>query len=396
MELSGQQRQAMDSVRRWLDTGDQVFRLFGYAGTGKTTIARELAKIVSGQVLFAAFTGKATAVLAKKGCFPSTTIHRLIYIPHQKCIEKLEQLEVELDHARRETPPPEDEIKRLEREILVESDRVKSPGFTLNDDSDLADARLLIVDEVSMVGKPMAMDMMEFGTKILCLGDPAQLPPVGAAGYLIKGKPDYMLTEIHRQAAGSPVLQLAHKVREGGQLAPCEIGESRVVPKGTLKIDDVARFDQVICGTNKARRDLNRQIRRQIGHESVYPVVGDKLIALRNNYDRGILNGSQWEVQHVERYLDRLRIQIRGDGFSQVVTAFTHYFEGREREIRPWEMRDAEHFDFGYAITAHKAQGSEWGRVLVIDESSIFRAAARKWLYTAITRAADSVTVVKK
>lgn len=395
MKLSGQQQKAMEAVRAWIESEtQQVFRLWGYAGTGKTTIAKELSSLVGGDVRFAAFTGKAASVLAKKGCFPASTIHRLIYVPHSKCVERLERLEAELSAAQREVPPPEKEIRRLERAILVESDRVKSPGFTLNRESDLHGASLLILDEVSMVGKEMAKDLLKFRVPVLCLGDPAQLPPVGSAGWLIKGEPDYLLTEIHRQASGSPVLQLARQVRSGERLEPCVVGDSRVVEKGELTIEDVASFDQVICGTNKARRDLNRQIRRQLGYDDPFPQEGDKLIALRNNHERGLLNGSQWEVQHVERYDDRLWMTIHGDGNSQVVTAFAHYFEGREREIRPWEMREAEHFDFGYAITCHRAQGSEWDNVLVIDESRIFRANARKWLYTAITRAADSVTVV--
>lgn len=397
MELSLQQAEAMDAVRAWVRSDKQVFRLFGWAGTGKTTIAKEFANTVGGSVLFASFTGKAVAVLQAKGCYPSSTIHRLIYVPSDKSTEKLEEIELALLEAESEDPRDEDYISKLKADLLEESDRVKRPTFTVNTDSELRDARLLVVDEVSMVGKQMARDLLSFGVKILVLGDPAQLPPVQDTGFFIKAEPDFLLTEIHRQAEGSPVLQLAHRVRRGNRLEIGDWDTSRVIPKGVLSIDDVAGFDQIIVGTNKARRDINLQVRKHLGRATHLPEVGDKLIALRNNYERGILNGSQWEVLYVEYPTpDVVYMQIKGDGFTQVVTAWAHHFEGREREIRPWNMPLHEHFDFGYAITCHKAQGSQWDNILIIDESGVFRADRDKWLYTAITRAATSVTIVKK
>ena len=397
MKLSSQQAEAMAAVKAWVKEPDhQVFRLFGYAGTGKTTIAKEFASTVGGQVLYAAFTGKAVMVLQSKGCWPASTIHKLIYVPNDKCTEKLEELELALIEEENRDPRDETLIAQLRDDILAESDRAKQPSFTRNPDSDLKDTSLLVIDEVSMVGREMAKDLLSYGTKILVLGDPAQLPPVGDKGFFINREPDFLLTEIHRQAQGSPVLHLADLARRGRELPEGATGDSQVVPKGHLTIADVAEFDQIIVGTNKARRDINRQVRQHLGRKTHLPEAGDKLIALRNNYERGILNGSLWEVLYVQHQGDdKIWMQIKGEGGAQVVTAFTHHFEGREREIRPWDMKLYEHFDFGYAITCHKAQGSQWGRILVIDESWCFRADSRKWLYTAITRAAESVTIVQ-
>ena len=82
MELSPQQDEALKAVARWLKAGKpQIFRLFGYAGTGKTTLARYFAEHVDGQVQFAAFTGKAAQVLRSKGAVNARTIHSLIYRP---------------------------------------------------------------------------------------------------------------------------------------------------------------------------------------------------------------------------------------------------------------------------------------------------------------------------
>jgi exodeoxyribonuclease-5 len=399
MQLSPQQSEALATVKRWARDRDsaQVFRLFGFAGTGKTTIARQFEHTVGGTVLYAAFTGKAALVLRNKGC-NATTIHKLIYVPNELSHDSLEDLEVELLQAEQQDPKDEKYIAQLKADIEAESNRLKSPRFTVNPESELNEADLLVVDEVSMVGKDIARDLLSFGKKILVLGDPAQLPPVGSAGFFINAEPDFLLTEIHRQAEDSPVLRLATLVRNGSELSRGSWGSSRVVPVGTLSLEEVAAFDQVIVGTNRARRDLNRQIRQHLGHKNPLPEVGDKLIALRNNYEKGILNGSQW---HVSRVLGSSEVcstvLIHGsDGDSQICSIWNHYFEGKENEIRPWDMNLHQHFDFGYAITCHKAQGSQWNNLLVIDESSVFRGDRRKWLYTAITRAAESVTIVKK
>lgn len=399
MELSPEQAKALEAVTAWArdPNGKQVFRLFGYAGTGKTTIAKAFENTVGGSVLYAAFTGKAALVLRQKGCL-ATTIHKLIYVPSDPNHDRLEELEMLLLEAEEEEPRDEALIAQIQADIWAESDRLKSPKFSLNPESELHDADLLVVDEVSMVGKPMAKDLLSFGKKILVLGDPAQLPPVGSAGFFINAEPDFLLTEIHRQAQDSPILRLATMAREAQPLDPATYGNSRVVPVGELSLEEVAQFDQIIVGTNKARADINRAIRQHLGFTQHLPQKGDRLIALRNNYDRGILNGSQWRVLASEsRHQDRVWLNITGtDGCSQVCTAFAHYFEGREREIRPWDMKTFEHFDYGYAITCHKAQGSQWDNVLIIDESPVFRRDARRWLYTAITRAAKTVTIVKK
>jgi exodeoxyribonuclease-5 len=391
----------MDAVKAWDRRG--VFRLFGYAGTGKTTLAKAFADQVGGTVKFAAFTGKAALVLQSKGCWSAGTIHSLIYLPSSKSTENLERLEEGLEEARAELEKAEGEnvsiytnvVTRLEYEVKEERDRVKSPHFSLNPDSDLRSADLLVVDEVSMVGEQIGTDLLTFDVPILVLGDPAQLPPVKGTGFFTKQEPDVLLTEIHRQAAGNPVLKLAHQIRRGEGLTIGEYGDSRVVPKGVLKLEDVVAFEQVIVGTNRCRRDLNRKIRDHKGYPAALPVAGDKLVCLRNNYDRGLLNGGQWEVVDVEEVdQDVVRLTITGDGFTQILTAWRHHFENREEELPLWSRRVHDEFDFGYAITAHKAQGSEWKDVLVIDESACFRAHRNRWLYTAVTRAAEKVTVV--
>ena len=400
MELSQQQREAKDKVAEWLSSDQQVFRLFGYAGTGKTTIAKCLGDMVDGTVLYGAYTGKAALQLTKAGV-QAQTIHRMIYIPSDKSNERLVELEFELDEAKND---PEWEgrdrvdLEEIQRLIESEKQRLKEPNFSMNHDSIVKDAALVVIDEVSMVGERMGKDLESFDVPILVLGDTAQLPPIKSGGYFTNDEPDYLLTEIHRQAAGSPVLQLATNVRKGVKLQYGVFDGSAVLPKGEISIADVAGYDQVLVGRNRTRRALNTQIREHLGFEGHLPQAGDRLVCLRNNYDRGLLNGSQWKVLEVfEVDTDRTILSIESEeGFRQELVAWNHYFEDRDKELSPWNIRTHEAFDFGYALTCHKAQGSQWPRVLVIDESYVFpKRDRRRWLYTAITRASQGVTIIR-
>lgn len=395
MDWSPQQQSALAAVAKWRkNRAQQVFRLFGFAGSGKTTMAREFAAGEEGITLFGSFTGKAALVMRQKGCSGAMTLHRMMYLPKERGTSRLRELTGEYEAAKNEA-----DRERLQRLIEDEKRALKRPLFGINPEAPATEADLIIVDEVSMCDDRMADDLQSFGVQLLVLGDPAQLPPVGGEGAFIREDPDVLLTEIHRQAEGSPIIRMANIVRNGGRLDLGEYGPGcSVIPKG-MKIQEVAeRFDQVIVGRNKTRRAVNHRIRTEVlGRKSHLPEPEDKLICLKNNHMQGLLNGSQWVVSAVEE-LDEDKIQLditafEDDTQTKEVIAHRHIFE--DREIPHWDRRQADEFDFGYAITCHKAQGSQWDDVLVVDESGVFRENAQRWLYTAVTRAAETVTVVK-
>jgi exodeoxyribonuclease V len=357
-----EQERALLEVARWLATpgGPQIFRLFGYAGTGKSTLAKHVAEHVDGLVAFAAFTGKAALVMRSKGCENARTLHSLIY--------------------------------------RASDTETEEPTFELNDESDAARAKLIVVDECSMVDEELGRDLLSFGRKVLVLGDPAQLPPVKGGGYFTDAEPDVMLTQVHRQAADNPIVRLSMIVREGGRIDYGVYGETRVVRRDGLDPALVTGADQVLVGMNKTRRAYNNRLRQLRGFSSAHPQSGEKLVCLRNNRKKGLLNGALFTVKSAGA-LRRGKIRMlvapeEGEGKFLRVGVIPQFFENVEGEI-PYALRkDSDEFDYGYALTVHKAQGSQWDNVALFDESFAFREHRARWLYTGVTRAAQMLTLV--
>jgi exodeoxyribonuclease-5 len=362
-QWSPEQAAALDKVGRWLAAGEpQVFRLFGYAGVGKTTLAKRLAESAPGATAFAAFTGKAALVMRSKGCAGASTIHALIY--------------------------------------RASEGEDGAPTFTLNHDGPASRAALIVIDECSMVDAELGRDLLSFGKPILVLGDPAQLPPVKGGGFFTEAEPDVMLTTIHRQAENDPIIRLAEIVRTGGEVAYGQYGDSRVIRRDEIDAADVLAADQVLVGVNRTRRLYNQRIRQLRGTEEPLPVAGDKLVCLRNDRAKGLINGGLWRVETLSGLRkDFVRMTVRSEddpGRAAVKAAvLRQFFEGVEADLPYALRRESDEFDYGYALTVHKAQGSQWDAVVLFDESRAFREHRARWLYTGLTRAARRLTLVR-
>ena len=360
MNWSPQQDNALLAVERWRKAGGaQVFRLFGYAGAGKTTLARHIAENAGGDVAFAAFTGKAAHVMRQKGCAGATTIHSLIYRPS--------------------------------------SDNEGEPSFTIRYDAPAADADLIIIDECSMVDEELGRDLLSFNKPVLVLGDPAQLPPVKGGGYFTEGEPDFMLTEIHRQAADNPIIRLSMAIREGEHFDE-QSEQCRLVSRKDITTDEIIGADQILVGANRTRKRYNDRLRELHGHTDATPEAGEKLVCLRNNKKKGLLNGGLWTVaSRLSPRGGRVRFSVRPEeGGKAVNVSVPRQFFTDGPESVPWPQRKgADEFDYGYALTVHKAQGSQWDNVVLFDESFMFREHGARWLYTGVTRAAERLTLVR-
>jgi exodeoxyribonuclease-5 len=277
-----------------------------------------------------------------------------------------------------------------------------SPTFSLNRQSPISKAKLVIIDECSMVDEQLGRDLLSFGTPVLVLGDPAQLPPISGGGFFTEHEPDHLLTEIHRQARDNPIIRLALDVREGREFMRGDYGTAQVIGKEDVDQELVLGADQVLVGTNRTRKRYNMRLRELKGFSADYPQAGDKLVCLRNDPAKGLLNGSLWKVMTSSRETVKPGVNLlvspeeddpdRGVAKIKLLKAV---FEDPDSEI-PWATKKRfDDFDYGYALTVHKAQGSQWDNVVLFDESWAFKETRQRWLYTAITRAAKKLTVVR-
>ena len=362
--LSPMQVEAVEKIKTWLTARNkQVFRLFGYAGTGKTTTIAVAVEQLNLRVAYIAYTGKAASVMRNNG-LPAETLHGLIYL---------------FEHE-----------DKKNRELY----------FSLNPESKAQFVDLIVLDECSMVGESTARDLLSFGTPVLAIGDPAQLPPVKDAGYFTNAEPDMLLTEVHRQALDSPVLKLATQVREGVTPGVGQYGDSAIILGSRMDEDRLWTADQVLVGMNKTRERLNKRARAHFGMTGPYPQFGDKLVCTRNSRTHGVLNGELFTVISCEhapnpRWLI-ISVANNDSPTQRVIEALpVHkgFFDGRQ--MFDYDESKSVHFDYGYALTVHKAQGSQWNDVIIVDESVVFREKSRNWLYTGITRAAERVTIVR-
>jgi exodeoxyribonuclease-5 len=382
-DFSPQQVAALKLAEEWWAEGDkspQVFRLFGYAGTGKTTLAlaikRKIVRLVQAKdhganhadtVLSAAFTGKAALVMQSKGLKGSSTIHSLIY----------------------SNDDPEGGAM---------------PTFSLNPGSKLADAKLCIIDECSMVSEELGRDLLSFGVKILVLGDPAQLPPVDGAGFFTNATPDVMLSEVHRQAEGNPIIRLSMDVRNGVKLEYGDHGACNVIPwkPGVLTSQNILAADQLLVGRNVTRERMNARYRVLANFKATLPMVGDKLCCLKNNRGKNLFNGGLWKVVKVKKQKPvGIEMLVEPDDAGEMsrsvdIKVRPECFTDMEAfKALPWEERKGtQEFTYGWALTVHKAQGSQWNNVILFNEAGVFGQDATRWLYTGVTRAAETLTVV--
>lgn len=402
MDWSGEQNDALSAVHDWLKNQDKpFFYLAGYAGTGKTTLAKYLAEDVNGLVQYGAFTGKAAHVMRQKGCYNAQTIHSLIYQPNGETLDpELERLELILRDAIEQKNVALEKQTREAINFHIEGKDYR-PGFKRKPGVSLQDVRLFVIDECSMVGRRLGEDLLSYEIPILVLGDPGQLPPVADAGFFTNNDPDFMLREIHRQARDNPILRMATDVREGRSLEYGTYGTSRVLMRKDLVRADTHDADQILVGLNATRRSFNAKYRiGKFSAESSTPIPGDKLVCLRNNHEKALLNGAQWTVDSVsgstdDEFVDLTISPLDGMGTTQRVPAWSKILRGEELAGPYSHRRKAEEFDYAYAMTVHKSQGSQWDNVLLFNESGSFRSDWSKWLYTGITRAAQSVTIVQ-
>lgn len=381
IQLELEQAQAVSKIEDWYKKrSSKRFVLAGLAGTGKTTIVKyfmDKLNLHPDDTAFVAFTGKAALVLTSMGT-PATTIHKLIY--------KVE------------------EDKKTGEIFFTKADKIPNT------------IKLIVVDEASMVSDDIQKDLESFNVPIIYIGDHGQLPPVQGISKLMMN-PDIKLEKIHRQAEGNPIIWLAKLARLGAKI-PYKQFAPGVVKMSMKEVTPnlLTTVEQVLCGKNITRNRLNQRIRACIGKATPKVTVGDRVICLRNNWQKGYINGMTGVVTSIQLF-DRSGIEEKDEWRYHVDQPAMHLkpdyamdeFEGGELHNIPFDMgvftqqvppdmknRCIEPFDYAYAITVHKAQGSQYINGMVIEEYLGDATIHKKWLYTAITRFAHGLVLVGK
>lgn len=354
----------------------------GYAGTGKSTLVKFLIKKIvdyyglkDSDITYAAFTGKASQVLTNKGC-PALTLHKLMYDCH--------------------------------------TDRYGDIVFELKENLPY---KLIIVDECSMPPSDMVHDLEEFGIPIVYLGDPGQLPPIQKDfdNHLLD-HPDVFLTEVLRQALDSPIIRLSMKIRNGESIDDFNFEEAKVIRKKDLPLEELRNADMILVGTNNMRKTMNKAMRSLLGKKGL--IDNDEKIICTNNYwehtgiEKSLTNGTVGILKnHMSNYVSMPKLPkvavIQGDfisetGLKKYVKLDQKFLESEESSLTIAQKMKAKgksdlpkEFTYAYAITGHKAQGSEWDNVIVFEENFPTGEEHKKWLYTCVTRAKKKVILVR-
>ena len=393
MELTEKQKQGLDIAVARYKNRQKYTVISGYAGTGKSTLVKFIISALPGidpdkDVVFTSFTGKATQVLQNKGNKHTLTLHKLLYESH---------------------PRPDGTFFR--RPVA---------GIPF---------KVVVVDEISMAPKTLIDLLMKYDVYVICLGDPFQLPPVdkNEDNHLLDN-PHIFLDEIMRQAAESEIIQLTMKIRNGEPIDNFKGKEVQVLSRDELTTGMLTWADQVLVATNATRQSINNQM-RELYNKSGDPQDGDKVICCRNYWEDESLGGSalvNGTIGHLKNtYESFIKIPPFIDGKGQMIKTINADFLSETNELYPMVHMDKKlilegtksldfkteyrlgknknmqhlipyEFTYGYAITTHRAQGSDWEKVLVIEEKFPFNKEEHaRWLYTACTRASEKLVLIR-
>ena len=390
MELTRKQEEGLRIAIDRYNHNEPYTVISGYAGTGKSTLINFIIAALEvnpeDEVAYITFTGKASEVLREKGCPNAMTAHKLLYYSKQM---------------------PNGKFFYRPRPSLEK------------------DYKVIVVDEVSMLPKDMWDLLLTHGIYVIACGDPFQIPPIDKSqDNGILNNPHIFLDEVMRQAKESDIICLSMDIREGKKINPFRGNDTQVFNKKDLCDGMYFWADQILVSTNKSRHDINSYMRDDLGR-GFEPEINDKVICLRNCWDTlsekqcdPLINGSIGTISAM--HMESIDYIVMGQKVTAPVlvtdlitssgeyknlhidyTALTtgeKFFTPRQEYIIRKNKQNPElpiEFNFGYAITGHRAQGSQWNKVLVLEESFPFdKIEHARWLYTTVTRAAEKLTLI--
>ena len=388
-----------------VDNKEHLYLTNNFIVTHNTTVVPYIIDAIgvdpNEDVAYIAYTGKAAQVLKAKGLNHVMTAHKFLY-------------KYKTYYYSNGTPFYVREEKTMEDFYPNPMKPEEEPPFC---------PTIVVVDEVSMLPKEMWDILMSLDFFVIAMGDPFQLPVIDKdTDNHILDKPDVFLDEIMRQAKENEIIRISMEVRERKPLSLYNGTTVKIVPYSDLSYGMMKWANQILCSKNETRRALNKIYREHIlKFENELPVIGDKLICLKNNWDclsafqEPLVNGQTGEVLgfqpfHDNTWGDNFYLKFRTDEGAHYDTiadgqflregkpfypsnekrkAYNKKMRGKKEKIKKLDL-----FDYGYAITVHKSQGSQYNKVLVIEEP-MYQTDNARLLYTAVTRAIDKLVLVK-
>ena len=393
MELNAKQKVGLDTALFRYNHGLGYTVISGYAGTGKSTLVKFIVSalhIPEEEIVYCAYTGKACKVLQQKGNNNVLTLHKLLYT----------------------------------FQALPDGTYIQKPKAKL-------DYHFIIVDECSMLPQEMVDLLLKYmDTYIIFLGDPFQLPPPAGEENNLLANSHVFLDEIMRQALDNEIIKFSMDIREGRELPDHYDGENvKIYKKDQLTTKHLEWADQILCATNAMRQSVNNQM-RDLNGLTGEPQVGDKIICLKNNWDifdddgNALVNGTIGTIDSIEtkffpvyKYFKIPNNKVPYYQINLTTEEGTHfnvcadinlfstgtpylndkqrYMLSRHKMFQNTPLPNS--FAYAYAVTGWKAQGGEWGKVLVLEEPFPYdKLEHQRFLYTAITRATNKVVIIKK
>ena len=392
MELTPKQQEGLKIALERHRANEKYTVIAGFAGTGKSTLVKfiiDALDVDKDKVAYATYTGKAAEVLRKKGNPNAMTLHKLLY----------------------------DSIPR------------QGGGF-IRIPKKMLEYKIIVVDEVSMVPKSMVDMLLKHKVYIIFLGDPFQLPQIDKKEtHTLLDKPHIFLDQVMRQAAESEIIQLTMKIRNGEDIPFMHGKEVIVAPKAELVTGHLTWADIIICATNKTRHNMNRQKRELLGYSGILQ-TGERIIVKRNYWEdcdedgNALVNGTVGTVANPYESFVRIPSYVKNDRRDLPLIGCIFTPDGgksfdtfeidkdyllKEEPCVDWRVSYQlgklrpkigdilpKQATYGYALTCHAAQGSEFDKVLVIEESFPFdKVEHQRWLYTAATRSAEKLVLVR-
>jgi exodeoxyribonuclease-5 len=386
ISLTVEQQDLVNALMDWYNnkTNEKPYYSYsGKAGTGKTSVIKFFINELgfsSADYAAACYTGKGSLVLEKNG-LNASTIHSLIYNTYLKT-ELL----------------PSGETKSYLTSILKKS---LYP----------ASIKLIIIDEATMVNDRMKDEILSFGIPTVFLGDNNQLPPIfGISSVMLN--PDFTLTKIMRQEENNPIIQFTEAILNDEPLYYGEYGKSKVVRSVNIDKNILKDYEIIICAKNSTRDALNEEIRHHvlgIPKDVDLPCKGEKVICRQNNWGHmvsgisltngliGFVKDIDYKTEKPNKYIMDFQPDfMHGKDLFKNLKCDKHYTATSITDHRDYGFVDPRlnKFEYAYAVSCHIMQGSQYDRVLFLDELFHDEETTKKLRYTAISRAAESITIV--